>query len=243
MQKSKKKGARANSANAGFENKIVFPDYKAKDFLKDYASIPKNFILDIKDARKIIMDKKIDASYLKKLESFDYQVAVKIVSDSIIHKTDVGAVKLVQDKDMFFSTLAGMMKTAEKFDAKGFMIEELVEGEELIIGIKKDKTFNHVICFGVGGIFVEILKDVAFRACPITLEDAESMINELKARQILLGARGKKYNLDILKKTLVAISKIPLTKEGLSIEELDINPFMLNDKEGFIVDARIVFGR
>ena len=240
-QRDEKKGGKR-------ESRIVFPEYKAKEFLKEYApslTIPKNFMIDLKDAKSMIESKKINekiyAKYAKKLEIFNFCAAVKIVSDNIVHKTDVGAIKIVQDKDQFFSALSSMIKIADKFKAKGFMIEEFVDGQELIIGIKRDGVFGHVLVFGIGGIFVEILKDVSFRACPITMEDAESMINELKSKKILLGARGKKYDLDSLKKTLVAISKIPLTKEGMKIEELDINPFMLNEHDGKVVDARIVF--
>ncbi|MCX6742232.1 MAG: acetate--CoA ligase family protein [Candidatus Pacearchaeota archaeon] len=241
MQRDEKRGKRCDS-------RIVFPEYRAKEFLKEYApslTIPRNFMIDLKDAKGMIEGKKINekiyAKYAKKLETFNFCAAVKIVSDNIVHKTDVGAVKLVQDKSQFFSALSSMIKTADKFKAREFMIEELVSGQELIIGIKKDDVFGHVLAFGIGGIFVEILKDISFRACPITMEDAESMIDELKSKKILLGARGKKYDLDVLKKTLVTVSKLPLTKEGMKIEELDINPFILNEHDGKVVDARIVF--
>ena len=99
-------------------------------------------------------------------------------------------------------------------------------------------TFSHILLFGLGGIYVEILKDISMRACPITIRDAESMINDLKAKDILYGARGNKMNINLLKKLLVKASKIPIKYPNL--QELDINPLIMNEKEAIVVDARMV---
>ena len=104
--------------------------------------------------------------------------------------------------------------------------------------MKKDPTFGHVIAAGVGGIYVEVYKDVSFRVCPITERDAEAMLDDLKGRAILEGARGKKLNKGALVAALVKLSRLPEKQPRLA--ELDINPFILNDKEGKVVDARVI---
>ena len=119
------------------------------------------------------------------------------------------------------------------------MVQKFVEGENLIIGIKKDEVFNHVILFGVGGIFTEIIDDISIRKCPINKHDAKEMIDELRARKIFYGFRGKKLNVELLKRILIKVSEIP--NKHKDIEELDINPFILNEKDGKVVDARITF--
>ena len=110
----------------------------------------------------------------------------------------------------------------------------------IITGLKKDPTFGHVIAFGVGGIFTEIIKDVVFRVCPISKKDAIEMIKEIKAYKILEGTRGEKpVNFYSLLRVLLALSE--LSKKYENIEELDINPLIVNEKNAKIVDARIVF--
>jgi hypothetical protein len=94
-----------------------------------------------------------------------------------------------------------------------------------------------VILFGLGGIFTEILDDVSIRKCPITLEEASDMIKELRSKKLFEGFRGINLNVDILKKDLASVSKIP--QKNKDILELDINPYILNSKEGKAVDIRI----
>ena len=101
-------------------------------------------------------------------------------------------------------------------------------------------SFTGQVWVDIGGKYVEILKDITFRACPITKEDAEQMIDELKFKQILFGARNEKLvDKNILVKTLVTLSQLP--EKNKKIEELDINPFIISEKQGKVADARIVF--
>jgi len=167
-----------------------------------------------------------------------FPVVMKIASKNIIHKSDVHGVKLnlMSESDVIHS----FNELSRIHGFEGVLVQEFIEGTSMIVGLKEDSTFGHAIAFGLGGIYTEILKDIAFRVCPITLEDADSMLNDLKSKKILEGARGlKPANMDYLKSLLVAVSKLPLHFKN--IKELDINPLVVNDKKSYIVDARIVF--
>ena len=134
-----------------------------------------------------------------------------------------------------------MLKIAARLKIKleGILVQEFCDGELLIIGIKKDPIFGHVLLFGMGGVFTEIFDDISIRKCTIEINDAQEMIDELKAKKIFYGFRGKKLNTALLKKTLVKVSQIPIKHKN--IQEMDINPFILNEKDGVVADARIVF--
>ena len=113
------------------------------------------------------------------------------------------------------------------------------EGHEAIIGLAEDPTFGKIIMFGLGGIFVEILKDVAIRKIPITVLDARDMIEEIKGFKILKGARGKEpVNLNLLQETLMKASR--LGQEIEEIKEMDLNPVFVNSKNTLVADPRII---
>jgi hypothetical protein len=166
-------------------------------------------------------------------------VVLKISSDFIVHKTEENAVKMVCHEIDFFKTLADFEKRLSKYKARGVIVEEYVKGQELIIGIKKDKTFGHVIGLGLGGIFTETIRDISFRACPICSDEFNSMVSDLKFKNLISGTRGKKNDVEELKKIVIEISKIP--DKYPKILELDINPIILNEHYCKLVDARIVF--
>jgi acyl-CoA synthetase (NDP forming) len=110
----------------------------------------------------------------------------------------------------------------------GVMLQEQVSGVELILGVKKDPVFNHVLLLGLGGVLVELIKDVSLRVCPVTKSEAESMIRELKTYPLLTGYRGKKgINLDLLARLLVDLSKTAIKND---IKALDINPLIAKIK-------------
>ena len=114
-----------------------------------------------------------------------------------------------------------------------------MKGHYVLIGLKKDPVFGHVIAVGVGGIYAELLKDVAFRVCPITLHDAQEMVDELKLKELLTGFRGHPpANLPFLRNVIVDVSRLPLKHP--EIEEMDIKPFVINEYTGVAVDARMV---
>ncbi len=211
--------------------KKVLAEYQAEKFLSGYVPVAKSFLC--KGSKEIV-------TAAKKL---GYPIVLKIISKQALHKTDIGGVVIVKNEgELFgaFNSLVGIAKK-NKIKMEGILVQEFLQGKEVIIGIKKDPTFSHVIAFGLGGKYVEVLKDITFRACPITKEDAEEMINELKFGKILFGARNEKpVNKGILIKTLVTVSNIPTKNK--KIEELDVNPFIVNEKIGKVADARIVFG-
>jgi len=167
-------------------------------------------------------------------------LVLKIISQQAIHKTEFGGVRIVNHKDEVFSAFEDILAVAKKNKLKieGILVQEFIEGQQLIIGIKKDSVFGHVIAFGLGGIFTELLKDVSIRKCPISIADAQEMIDELKSSKLFHGFRNIKLNTQLLKETLVTISKLP--QKHKDIKELDINPFILNAKEGKAVDVRVV---
>jgi acyl-CoA synthetase (NDP forming) len=171
-------------------------------------------------------------------------VVMKIVSPEVIHKTEVGGVKvnLVGDKqveDEFDAMVARVKARVPGARIKGVVVEEMLRGTELIIGSSCDPQFGRMLMFGMGGIFVEIYKDVSFRLVPIGEFDAREMIEEIKGKAILEGARGyPKADKAALVRVLVSISK------GLGkfpeISELDVNPLMVTEKGPVAVDARVI---
>ena len=193
-------------------------------------------------------------------KKINFPVAIKIVSPQIIHKTDVGGVKLnletvkkvkkawqevVRKFKIQNSTLrqsSGLMLSkveASKFKIQGMVVQPMTKGKEVIVGMKRDPVFGPVIVFGLGGIFVEILKDVSMRIAPLTKKDASEMLTEIKGIEILKGARGEKsVNFKALQKIILSLSRLSLKHR--EIKEIDLNPVMVDEKEARVVDARII---
>ncbi len=167
-------------------------------------------------------------------------LVLKILSKDAVHKTDVGGVKIVMNQELLGKSFDELVNVSKfnKMNFEGIYIQEFVKGVETIIGIKRDPIFGPMIVFGLGGVFAEVLKDTSTRRCPISLDDAQEMIDSLKSSKIFYGFRGMKVNFNNLKKSLVEISKLP--EKYKEVEELDINPFILTEKKGFAADARVV---
>ncbi len=167
-----------------------------------------------------------------------YPVVAKIVSPAVVHKSDVkGVVVGIRDDETLLATLARLQKIG---GFVGMLIAEMVKGLELIIGAKNDHQFGPMILVGMGGVGVEIYKDVSLRMAPIKPRDADNMLGELTAKKLLTGYRGSEpINLAALKKTLVNFSKLMMDLEGL-VESVDLNPVMCNAKSCLVVDARIM---
>lgn len=169
-----------------------------------------------------------------------YPVVLKIVSKTILHKTDVGGVKLgIMSELQLREALEEMQKKIPSKGIDGFLVQRFYEGHYVLIGMKRDSQFGPVVAFGLGGIFVEIMKDVSFRVAPINEKDAEEMMKEIKAYPILEGARGGiKANLPLLASILVSVSKMSM--ENPELKEIDLNPVVVNAKEAVAVDVRII---
>lgn len=165
----------------------------------------------------------------------EFPLVLKIVSQRFVHKTEVMGVRIVNNQEELGKNFDELKRIK---GVNAVLVQEFVKGTELIVGLKQDASFGHAIMFGVGGIMAELLKDVSFRICPITDKDAQSMIDDLKAKDLLTGFRGQKpVNLRLLKRILIRISEIPGKYPDL--KELDINPLVINDKDALVVDARL----
>jgi acyl-CoA synthetase (NDP forming) len=210
----------------------VYTDIETEKLLAKYIPVAKH-----------ALTKKIEDG-LKFSKKRGYPVVLKIISKQAIHKSDIGGVVFAYNEQEFISKYNKLLKIAKgkKLKLDGILIQEYVKGEYVIIGLKKDETFGHVIMVGIGGVLTELIKDISFRVCPISEKDASEMIDELKLKAMLFGFRGKKkVNIDLLKKVIVKVSKIPLKHKD--IEEMDINPFVINEKNGVVVDARMRTGK
>ena len=175
-------------------------------------------------------------------EKLGYPLAAKIVSPDVLHKSDVGGVALNVDAASLGEVLLRMKRIAEegKYRFEGVLLERMAPpGVETIIGAKRDPQFGPVLMFGLGGIFVEVFKDVSFRVAPIGREDAEEMISELKAYPVLKGIRGRKpSDIEGIIETLLSVSKMVTELE--EIREVDLNPVIVYEKGCRVVDARVI---
>lgn len=178
------------------------------------------------------------ARFAKKI---GYPVVLKIVSREIIHKTDQGCVKInIVNEHELRAAYSHIMKNAGKAKVQGMLVQKMVkQGIELIVGGRKDPQFGPIILFGLGGIFVEILKDVSIRVCPVTREEAEEMIGEIKGSPLLHGARGTEHvDTEKIARLLVNVSR--MLYENQEICELDLNPIIAY-KDGYLaVDVRVI---
>ncbi len=189
---------------------------------------------------------KNDAEAVKIANKIGYPVVMKIASPQIIHKSDAGGVKvnLTNDKEIkeaFKTIIKNAKKYNSKAEIKGVLIVEMVKGgKEMIIGSKLEPGFGPVIMIGMGGIYVEVLKDVTFKLAPVTSKEADDMISEIKTQKLLQGVRGEKPS-DIAKLSECIQRLSQLVTDFKEIKELDMNPVLVMDKgKGCrILDVRI----
>jgi acyl-CoA synthetase (NDP forming) len=182
-------------------------------------------------AKYSIIKNKTDLLNFSKKQGFP--IVIKAISSQLVHKTESGAIKIASSEDE-----AGKAFDAMKRLGGYILVQKFVPGTEVIIGAKHDATFGKVVLFGGGGILVELMKDVSFRACPITKKDADDMINEVKASVLLKGFRAAKpANISAIKEILM---KVCVLAERENIQELDINPVIVNSETAAAVDVRIL---
>jgi acetyltransferase len=170
---------------------------------------------------------------------------MKIVSPDILHKSDAGGVRRnLKDPDEIREAFNKIMENARAYnpnaDIKGVLVAPMAnDGLEVIIGTKIDDQFGPVIMFGIGGIMVEVLKDVVFRVLPISPYSAKNMINEIKSVKLLDGFRGRPpVDRKALKRLLLTVSEI--IGSYPEIQEMDFNPVILYEEGLNVVDARII---
>ena len=182
---------------------------------------------------------------IKFADKMGYPVVLKVVSPDVIHKFDVGGVILnlegsEQVREAFNHILENARKRLSQAKILGVTVQEMVPSStEVIIGTVKDPQFGPALMFGLGGIFVEVLKDVTFRIAPITRGEAREMITEIKAYPVLKGYRGiPPADIEALIQILINTSR--LVMDYPEIKELDLNPVMVYEKGARTVDARII---
>jgi acetate---CoA ligase (ADP-forming) len=174
-----------------------------------------------------------------------FPVAMKVVSPDILHKSDAGGVKLnLGDGNAasgaYREILDNALKTTDKERVAGVMLSPMApKGQECIAGVIRDRQFGPVIMFGLGGIFVEVLKDVSFRVAPLSKEDMDEMIREIKGYRLLTGIRGEKpKDVEAVKEVLARLNEIALGNP--EIQEIDLNPLIVHETGVSIVDSRVI---
>lgn len=180
-------------------------------------------------------------------EELGYPIVMKIMSEDIVHKFDVGGVVLdIKSKKEAAEAYNNIITNVKKFNPsakiKGVFVRKMIPpGEEVILGVKRDSTFGTVVMFGLGGIFVEIYKDVSFRIAPLDNKSVDKLITETKASEILSGARGRiPRDMKSLKECIFRLSQLAV--DCPQIKELDINPLIVLEegKGSFVADTKIM---
>lgn len=174
--------------------------------------------------------------------SIGYPVVIKVLSGKISHKSDLGLVALnVSSQDCAWGAYDRIITKARTLDPDASIVVESTAppGTEVIIGAKRDPQFGPTVLFGLGGIFVEVFKDVSIRVAPVNHAMALEMISEIKGYTILRGFRGKKgVDVDALADIIVNVSNLMLAHEDVT--ELDANPVIAYEKGAIAVDARVL---
>ncbi|MBW1973627.1 MAG: acetate--CoA ligase family protein [Deltaproteobacteria bacterium] len=182
---------------------------------------------------------------VKAVQEIGEPTAFKIVSPEIVHKSDVGGVLLNiksenEARDAFDLIIENAQKVSPASRILGILVSPMArKGQECIIGMVRNPQFGPVVMFGIGGIFVEVFKDVSCRVIPPTDIDVDEMVKEIKGYPLLTGIRGEAAkDIDALKDIIIKISKMAI--ENPEIKEIDLNPVIVHEKGASIVDARII---
>jgi acyl-CoA synthetase (NDP forming) len=182
---------------------------------------------------------------LEVAERLGYPLALKVLSPHISHKSDVGGIALgIEDEESlkraYDEMLSQVQEKAPDVPLEGFLLQRMISGgREVILGGKRDPSFGSVVMFGLGGVYVEVFDDVAFRVAPLTHEDAEEMITEVRGSRFLRGVRGEKpSDVEAVADCLLRLSQ--LLQDFPAVAEVDINPLIVLEKGAKAVDARIV---
>jgi acyl-CoA synthetase (NDP forming) len=222
--------------NARNQGRTVLTEIESKQIL-DEAGIP------VARAQIAVTAKEAAAAAQK----LGFPTVLKIVSPDVTHKSDVGGVKLgltsAAEVEVAFNDITAAVKTAQP-DARieGVAVQKMAPpGTEVIVGMSKDPQFGPVLMFGLGGILVEVLKDVAFRIVPLEPRDARQMVREIKGFPVLEGIRGQPpADLAALEKLILQVSDF--VEAHPEIDELDLNPVFAYPDGVLAVDARVVVG-
>ncbi len=221
----------------------------------DQARQEKRSVLTEIEAKQILMQSGINCTdtqlaetkeaAVELSEKFGYPVVLKVSSVDISHKSDAGGVKVnlktkAEVENAYDTILESCKAAVPGANIEGVSVQPMGKaGTEVIIGMIKDASFGPVIMFGLGGVFVEVLKDVSFRVVPIDESDAEDMVNEIKGKKLLEGYRGQEpADVATLQQMLIKLSD--LVNATPEIQEIDMNPVFAYKDGAVVVDARII---
>jgi len=211
------------------EGRKTLSEYESKDFLKSYG---------IPVTREVLVHSLEEC--IKATHAIGFPLVLKGCSPSLAHKTEKGLVRVdirnEQEAILAFDDLTSRMEGKEK----DILVQEMIKGtRELVAGMTRDPQFGPCVMFGLGGIFTEILKDIAFRVAPLEKQDALDMTQEIKAHKILGAVRGMPAaNMDLLCEILLKVGLIGMENEV--IQEIDINPLILSGDKPVAVDSLLV---
>ena len=181
-------------------------------------------------------------------EELGFPVAMKIVSPDVVHKTDIGGVVLnivdaAQAKKAYDQIISRVRMNLPEVNIEGVSVQMMAPtGVEIIIGMIKDPQFGPAVMFGLGGILVEVLRDVSFRLVPVMPVDAAEMVREIKGFALLEGYRGQ-TPVDIKRLEEIIVRVSAFIEKNPNLEELDLNPLIAAGDNIVAVDARIVTNR
>jgi acyl-CoA synthetase (NDP forming) len=207
------------------EGRTTLSEAEAKSLLREWEIPTTNFVLP-------------ERGELASL-SIRFPVAVKVNSPNVLHKTDQGGVFIdVKDWEELTRRFDTIMK---RFPDGQVLVESMEEGSaEFIVGLLKDPVFGLVIMFGTGGVLTELYQDISFRKVPITPEDADEMMDEIKAGKLLRGFRGIKADREAMKNLLLKTSEMGNELEN-QINQVDLNPVIVKEEGCVVVDVKIIF--
>lgn len=212
----------------------ILTEVESKELLKQWG-IP---VIETKLART-----KKEAVSISK--GIGFPVVLKIISPDVVHKSDSGGVRLglanaTQVSNAYSEIMLSMRQKYPQAVIQGVSVQPFARaGIEVIVGVSQDPQFGPVIMFGLGGVLVEVLKDVSFRIVPVTRRDAQEMIKEIKGYPILEGYRGQEpASISTLEELIVKVSQF--IEQNPQIKELDLNPIFAYKDKAIAVDARII---
>jgi acetyl-CoA synthetase (ADP-forming) len=211
------------------EGRTILSEYESKEVLRAY-DIPVTKETEVGDEKTL----------LKAIRDIGFPLVLKGSGADLSHKTERGLVRVdIRNEQEAKTAFQGIMDEL-KDNGGRVLVQEMVKGErELVVGLTYDDQFGPCVMFGLGGIFTEILKDIAFRVAPLEKRDALEMMQEIKARKILDSVRGMPAaDLDKLCDILIKVGTIGLEQEA--IKEIDINPVILSGDSPVAVDALVV---
>jgi acetyl-CoA synthetase (ADP-forming) len=211
------------------EGRKTLSEYESKEFLRSYG---------IPATREILVHNREECA--KAAHAIGYPLVLKACSPQLAHKTEKGLVRLDLRSDQELILAFDDLTSRMEGNGKNVLVQELIKGpRELVAGMTRDPQFGPCVMFGLGGIFTEILKDIAFRVAPLEKRDALDLAQEIKAHKILGAVRGlPAADMDLLCTILIKVGEIGLENEA--IQEIDINPLILSGAKPVAVDALVV---